>query len=404
MSIVLFGACAAPDATSSPSPAPTAAPSFVVTSAPSPSSASVAPSSPSAAPTASPTAAPTASPTAAPTASPTAAPTDAPAAAPVLVAVNCSVCWPLTGRPVAGGDVTRRPLVVKIDNAPLARPHRGITRADVVFETLVEGFVTRLAAVFQSQDPEVVASVRSARLTDLSLAPMVRGALAYSGASDYEIPLLAADERRGRFIYVGATRLGLYYRLPDKPAPNNLAARTADLRAALARIDPTPVAVPPWSFVAGIHEPAAGGLAAATAAAELTIPYRTDRVLVTYRYDAASRTYARWQNQDALGAVRTVDAEDGRPVAAANVVIVRTEVREVPQIVDAGGFVSYDSRLTGGGPVTIFRDGLRQEGRWERVDDFAAFRFVTAAGAPILLAPGQTWVHVIPSDWAVTSR
>ncbi|MDO8562646.1 MAG: DUF3048 C-terminal domain-containing protein [Candidatus Limnocylindria bacterium] len=144
-------------------------------------------------------------------------------------------------------------------------------------------------------------------------------------------------------------------------------------------------------------------MAGAAAASELTIPYRTDRVLVTYRYDPASRTYARWPNDEGAP-VRTVDAEDGGPVAAANVVIVQTEVREVPQIVDPGGFVSYDSQLVGTGPATVFRDGLRQDGRWERADDFAALSFVAASGERIILAPGQTWVNVVPNDWVVTSR
>src|SRR5688500_14511807 len=61
-----------------------------------------------------------------PTVEPTLAP-DAP----------CLNCWPLNGKPLQAGAADKRALLVKIDNVPLARPHYGITQADMVFEILV---------------------------------------------------------------------------------------------------------------------------------------------------------------------------------------------------------------------------------------------------------------------------
>src|SRR5256712_13824839 len=77
-----------------------------------------------------------------PTVEPTLAP-DAP----------CKDCWPLTGKPLRLGSPDKRALLVKIDNVPLARPHYGLTQADMAFEILVEGPATRLAAGLHSQDP-----------------------------------------------------------------------------------------------------------------------------------------------------------------------------------------------------------------------------------------------------------
>ena len=94
----------------------------------------------------------------------TAAPLPTPEATPDPAA-PCKDCWPLTGKPLKVGAVDKRPLVVKIDNVPLARPHYGITQADMVFEILVEGFVTRLAAVYQSQDAQTIGNIRSVRWT-----------------------------------------------------------------------------------------------------------------------------------------------------------------------------------------------------------------------------------------------
>src|SRR5207237_8366910 len=79
---------------------------------------------------------------------------------------------PLTGLPVDDPAVLqRRPLAVKISNAPvLVRPQAGIGDADLVFEHLTEGRLTRFTAVFWTHTPPRVGSIRSARLIDLEIA------------------------------------------------------------------------------------------------------------------------------------------------------------------------------------------------------------------------------------------
>src|SRR2546428_12166175 len=112
---------------------------------------------------------------------PTAAARSAPVATPVPTpeptidpAAPCTKdCWPLSGKPAKVGATDRRPLIVKIDNAPAARPHYGLAQADMVFEILVEGFVTRLAAGFQSQAPQTNSPLPSALTPDTSPTPMI---------------------------------------------------------------------------------------------------------------------------------------------------------------------------------------------------------------------------------------
>jgi hypothetical protein len=88
----------------------------------------------------------------------------------------------LTGLTVPDASVLeRRPLVVKISNAPaLVRPQAGISAADIVYEHYTEGGLTRFSAVFYSQAPQRVGSIRSARLIDNQLVPMYNGLLAFS--------------------------------------------------------------------------------------------------------------------------------------------------------------------------------------------------------------------------------
>jgi len=320
-------------------------------------------------------------------------------------AAPCQECWPLTGKPAKVGAVDKRPLVVKIDNVPDARPHYGITQADMVFEILVEGYVTRLAAVFQSQDASTIGNIRSARLADRSLTPMVRGALVYSGTSAYEMPLIQGDASAGKYVDLSADYTGGYYRVNFRPGPYNMFTSATAMRQAIAaKGADDPQAVPGWGFFANPdHAPTIGGMIGALPATELTIPYREDSSRVQYKFDEKSRTYARWQNAGSK-AVRDVDAANSQPVAAANVVIVQTEIWEVAQIVDAAGSHAHDMRLTGTGAASVFRDGLRQDGTWSRATETDPFVFKNQSGERIVLDPGQTWVHVIPNDWTVTSQ
>src|SRR5687768_10647918 len=74
---------------------------------------------------------------------------------------------PLTGVEAADGvDIDRPALAVKIDNAPPARPQAGLDAADIVYEELGEGGLTRFLTIFHCNDSGEVGPVRSARNVD----------------------------------------------------------------------------------------------------------------------------------------------------------------------------------------------------------------------------------------------
>ena len=108
-------------------------------------------------------------------------------AGPPLVPVNvppAATCPPLL--PVAPASPPRvrlRPMIVQIDNAIPARPPINLTAADVMYEYVAEGGVTRFSAVFTREDVGIVGPVRSARLISLEIARMLEGVLVYHGAS-----------------------------------------------------------------------------------------------------------------------------------------------------------------------------------------------------------------------------
>ena len=314
-------------------------------------------------------------------------------------------CWPLTGLPVAGGPVARRGIVARIDNSIPARPHYGISEADLVFELLVEGNITRYAAIFHSHDPGTIGSIRSARLSDRQTTPMVRGALVYSGATTEETEAIRGDAAAGAYYDMNASYVAAgYYRVDTRRVPYNMFTSSDAVRQGLNRLPGggDPVAIPAWDFLnSAALEATEGGFGSSVPASSLVVPYRSGAT-VRYDYDAGSRTYARYQDNG--GMQREVDAANGVAIAARNVVILHTDIWQTGIVEDIFQSKGLDMNLTGEGAATIFRDGRRLDGRWGRASIYDAFHFYTDVGERVYLAPGQTWIHPVYQDWVIPSQ
>ena len=99
---------------------------------------------------------------------------------------------------------------------------RSLDAADVVWEEVVEGQITRFLAMFQSRSPGAVGPIRSVRLTDPNIVWPVGGIFAFSGGAKYALdgisraPVTLVDESRA-----GAAM----YRDGSRRAPHNLYGR-----------------------------------------------------------------------------------------------------------------------------------------------------------------------------------
>src|SRR5437899_753079 len=148
--------------------------------------------------------------------------------------------YPLTGiRATDAARLNRPVLVVKVDNAPLARPQAGLDSADVVFEEVVEGGITRLLAAYQSHDAPLVGPVRSVRPIDPQIVTPLHGLFAYSGGA----PKFQALIRHAPVLDVGYDAdPGAYYRDRSRVAPHNLMSSTGALyRLASGQAAPPPL-------------------------------------------------------------------------------------------------------------------------------------------------------------------
>ena len=112
-----------------------------------------------------------------------------------------------------------RPVAVTINNHPLARPQSGLSDADIVYEFITEGNVTRLLAIFQSELPEQIGPIRSARDYFIDMA---KGLDAFYVAHGYSPDALALLNS-GYVDHVNGMRYDgtLFKRSSDRKAPHN---------------------------------------------------------------------------------------------------------------------------------------------------------------------------------------
>lgn len=290
--------------------------------------------------------------------------------------------YPLTGLPAASATQLHDPaVVIKIDNVDAARPQSGIDQADVVYDAEVEGGLSRLAAVFQSRYPSDVGPVRSGRLTDEGIADdLDHPVLAFSGANANFMPILESQP----VDVVNADNHGALFQRVGSNEPHNIYTDVARL-AALSTTHKAPA--PLFSYL-GAGQTFGGAGVAPAAAVSFSFPAAS----VSWTWDDAKGKWDRTQD----GSPDVVAA--GFRIAATNVVIYF-----VPYI--TSGIATGEGLppapipegiQTGTGNAWIFSAGKVVKGTWTRPNLTTPATYKDAAGAPIALSPGNTWVELAP--------
>ncbi|MBE0430154.1 MAG: DUF3048 domain-containing protein [Thermoleophilia bacterium] len=294
---------------------------------------------------------------------------------------NC----PLDGTVVSSrSEARQRPVMVQIDNSPAGRPQSGLSQADIVYEAMAEGNVTRFSAIYACRDAEVVGPVRSARMINMELTPQYNALLATSGASNRVTSEL---EARTDIIpnIVHHNYAGAFYRTGDRSAPHNLMTSTAAVREAAAAAG-FPVTADLRSLAFKDDEPA-------PAVQSIGIPYSSINN-VSYQYDPGSNGWLR-----SINGVPHIDALTGGQLMPKNVIIQYVNTSVDPIVDDVGGSPGQLFDLIGTGPVQIFRDGLMIDGSWQRESLGEMTTYVDAAGQPIPLNRGLTFVQLVSMNF-----
>jgi hypothetical protein len=272
---------------------------------------------------------------------------------------------PVTASPSTHINTTGEALVVKIDNVRAARPSTGVQHAKYVYVEQVEGGLTRIMAVFGSDNlPAVVGPVRSARETDLDIMKQFgKPAFAYSGARSQLLPQIA----KASVYNLSHNNASRYYtRHNDRYAPHNLYLNP---RALLSSVKASPL------IVSSGPVPSNG----------------TVDKSVSVQYPNASYSFA-WTG------LRYNVSMDGRPAvntdagrSYAKTVVVQ-HVPHTPPVYGSPG--SPYARTIGAGKAEVYRDGKRFDANWKRVNASHQTEY-TVNGKRIDFATGQTWILLV---------
>jgi len=318
----------------------------------------------------------------------------------VSEALGASVSWDEITSTVSITSPAALPgtLAVVVDDHPAVRPQSGLSKADIIYEVGVAPGITRLLALYHKQSAEKIGPVRSLRLQLLNIARSYDAPVAHAGG-EADVLRMIRDDRTIKSLDEIYGYGPYFWRDPNGKAPHNLYTSTTNLlRAGFAPGRPP-------SLPLGRME---GGQNASSVAIEFPTYYGPPEKR-EFKWDVSVGRYLRhthfpqgdW-NPLGLPASKAMGGHfsDGIQLWAANVIVMKAPYRAR---IDEDGYWSWVADLVGEGDAEFYRDGEVWFGKWSKLSPDAEFNFmvggrVSPYTAPMLFAPGPTWIEVVPSE------
>jgi hypothetical protein len=299
---------------------------------------------------------------------------------------------PLTGRLVSPAVAQRHPVAVMIDDHRDARPQSGFNDAAIVWQAPAEGGIPRYMLIFQDRIPPSVGPVRSARQYYIAWAAEWKAVYAHVGGSPQAMETLR-QKGRGQLVYnADEFRWGgiYFHRTRDRFAPHNVYTSGKELWQLARRVGAknTPIK-PAWRFASDKH------LLLRPEGTRITVVYSQNTI--TYRYDRKTNTYRRAVS----GEKRQMDRGVDKPVAPKNVIVM---TMSFGRLNDGSRKNRLEAQFIGRGPAWISTNGTTIKGTWRKRSMTDPTRFYDAAGKPVTLTVGQTFIQVMPRGSKITIK
>lgn len=286
---------------------------------------------------------------------------------------------PLTGLGSQEDLNNKRPLMVMINNAPPARPQSGISKADIVYEVLAEGEMTRFLSIFQSQKPEVIGPVRSIRPYFIQIGIGFDAMLVHAGGSQEALTTLA----RSDYSHLDEIQNSRYFwRESFRKAPHNLYTKPELLEQAMQDKNMrTTAELPHFTFL-----PQDAVITEGEPATKVDLTFHSLNK-AGFVYDEKEKKYMRF-----TAGKPHVDLIDNKQIAVTNLLVISTKHR----VLDSEGRRQVD--VVGPGDGYLLQQGKAKKIKWKRSGGVIRAYADAALTDELPLLPGNTWVEILPTS------
>lgn len=288
-----------------------------------------------------------------------------------------------TGLMVEPEENNHRAVAVMINNIKEAMPQSGIEQADVVYEMLVEGGITRLLAVFTDYDDIAkIGPVRSARMAYGIVTAEYDAIFIHYGGSDdgYE-----KIEEYNLDDIDGMNDQQVFYRDKSRVAPHNAYINSETLASGITSYNyrSTKAATSDAKFKFNETDT---DLASGETATKVTTPF-SNYQKPYFTYNETTKTYDRFQYNSPQ-----IDDLTGNQLTYKNIII--QVVNEYA--LDAGGHQAMD--MVGSGSGYYMTNGKYVKITWKKTSDTSVTKYYLEDGTELSLNPGKTWISIFPKD------
>ena len=302
---------------------------------------------------------------------------------------------PLTGLPIEEELTGQRPIAVMINNLKAALPQLGVSQADILYEVLAEGGITRMLAVYQSvEGVELIGSVRSARTYYLELALGHDAIYLHAGGSPDAYSKIKAWGVTAFDCVNGPYEGTLFWRDPDRIRNNGRVHSVVTSGEAIGELLPTyGVRLEhEQGYSETMHFAPDGTPDGGAPAGTITVPFSNYKTGV-FTYDPETGLYLVQEYGQAY-----IDGNTGEQVGVTNVLILKTDCSLIPG--DSEGRLTVD--LTSGGEGWYACGGTYIPILWEKGDADDPLRYITGTGQALELGAGKSYVNIVPLTCAVS--
>jgi Protein of unknown function (DUF3048). len=278
---------------------------------------------------------------------------------------------PYTGIEISEEALNNIPYMVIIENSTAARPQSGISKADIVFETIAEAGIPRLMALFHSESPKEIGPVRSARPYFLMLSKEFGLPFAHCGASEEASNII----KKEKLMSMNEFYNGKYYwRDQNRKAPHNLYTSAEKITQLISNKGYVQQPVSFLKFSKEFWD---------------KVPNTANKVdikLSTYSgttYEFKNGLYYKYMDN-----VKTVDKSDNSDITVSNIVVQITSIKAI----DSYGRLKITQ--IGEGKGYVVSGGKYMNIKWSKKDEKSPTILTDESGNEVSLSPGKTWWHI----------